>query len=174
MMIRDGYAGVTVDEIAQRVGIGRTTVFRYFGSKSGIIWSAFDETNTQLRLLLTPPVADMSGLDVVRTAIYGSTQFAIYRSDVWLERFELLDRSPQLRADAYSHWEAWKQAIETYLATELGTVAPQTAAAIAGACQSIFVSELRDVRTWGPDREAFLARLDASLERLLRAVSTIV
>lgn len=90
--------------------------------------------------MLTPPVADMDGLDVVRAAICGSTRFAICRGEVWLERFELLDGSPQLRADAYSHWEAWKQAIETYLATELGTVAPHTAAAIEGACQSIFVA----------------------------------
>lgn len=173
MMIRDGYAGVTVDEIARRAGIGRTTVFRYFGSKSGIIWSAFDGAIEQLRVLLTT-TSDLAPLEAVREAICESTRNAIQLSEVWLERFELLDSSPDLRADAYSHWETWKLEIETYLVGRLGAEAHETAAAIAGAHHSIYVAELRRARASGGDGEAFLSRLDHALEETLEAVCAIV
>jgi AcrR family transcriptional regulator len=174
MMIRDGYASVTVDDIASQAGIGRTTVFRYFGSKSGIIWSAFDEANTQLRLLLTSAGSDEDPLEVVRGAICESTRNAIQHSEVWLERFELLDDSLHLRAEAYTHWEEWKFEIEKYLVGRLGADSQQTATAIVGAYHAIYVAELRSVRAFHRNGETFLSHLNRGLEQGLLDVCAIV
>jgi AcrR family transcriptional regulator len=47
-----GYDAVTVEAIAQRAGVGRTTLFRLFGSKEGLVFPDHDAllANVELRL----------------------------------------------------------------------------------------------------------------------------
>jgi AcrR family transcriptional regulator len=172
-MLRDGYESVSVDAIASAAGIGRTTFFRYFGSKAGVIWAPFDATIQSLRSAVDASGAD--GLSGVRTAIVSSTRAAVYSSEVWLERFLLLDTHPALRADAYEHWERWKQIIAERVAgdehSDLGAVVPM---AIAGACQSVFVAELRNPLNHDDGREDMLERLDDSLGEVCGALLALL
>ncbi|MCU1542417.1 MAG: transcriptional regulator [Microbacteriaceae bacterium] len=172
-MLRDGYESVSVDAIATAAGIGRTTFFRYFGSKPGVIWAPFDATIESLRSAVdTSGAADLDG---IRTAIVSSTRAAVYSSEVWLERFQLLDTHPALRADAYEHWERWKRVIAERIAhdeqSESGDAIPM---AVAGACQSVFVAELRNPQNRVDDREAVLERLDASLNEVCGALRSLL
>jgi AcrR family transcriptional regulator len=173
LMLRDGYESVSVDAIATAAGIGRTTFFRYFGSKPGVIWAPFDATIESLRSAVdTSGAADLDG---IRTAIVSSTRAAVYSSEVWLERFQLLDTHPALRADAYEHWERWKRVIAERIAhdeqSESGDAIPM---AVAGACQSVFVAELRNPQNRVDDREAVLERLDASLNEVCGALRSLL
>jgi AcrR family transcriptional regulator len=164
LMRRDGYDNVSVDAIVAAAGIGRMTFFRYFGSKPGVVWYAFDDTITWLAAGLR--TADDDGahpLDAVRAAIMSSTRSAVLGSDVWLERFEILDTTPALRAGAYEHWERWKQVIAEYIASRAGGADLVIPAAIAGACQGVFIAELRSWLKTSRDRDMFLLRLDQSL-----------
>ena len=174
-MLRDGYDAVSVDTIASAAGIGRTTFFRYFGSKPGVVWGAFDATIAGLRSAIEASETDAGALDDIRMAIVSSTRSALYSSEVWLERFQLLDNNPALRADAYEHWERWKRIIAERVARgkESGSrdVIPM---AVAGACQGAFVAELRDSQNRGDGREAVLDRLDKSLKEVCDALRLLL
>jgi AcrR family transcriptional regulator len=170
LMLRNGYDAVSVDAIAAAAGIGRTTFFRYFGSKPGVIWAPFDATIEWLAAAVDGRTEDDT-MRTIRTAIVESTRSAIYSSDVWLERFRLLDAHPSLRADAYEHWERWKRVIAARVAEsenqDPDDVVPM---AISGACQGVFLAELRNWRNSDDGREALLERLD----RNLRMVGTVL
>ncbi|HVV10462.1 TetR family transcriptional regulator [Amycolatopsis sp.] len=170
LMQRDGYENVTVDAIVSAAGIGRTTFFRYFRSKPGVIWYAFDDTIARLAREIEAAEPGADPLDVVRAAVVVSTRDAVYDSDVWLERFKLLDTVAELRAESYEHWERWKRVITGYLAGVLGAVPDSTVPmVVAGAFHGGFVAQLRGWLQVDDDRAAFIARLDESL-RLVASV----
>ncbi|MER7315402.1 TetR family transcriptional regulator [Streptomyces halstedii] len=173
LMQRHGYDGVGVEAIVEAAGIGRTTFFRYFGSKPGVIWGPFDDTIEELGARLRDASADSDPLEAVRGAVTTSTHVAVSSSDVWLERFKLLDTSPALRAGAYEHWERWKQVIGSYLARRTGRPPGDAVlVAVASAYQGVFIAELRNWLDGGGTREAFLGQLDRSLAIVTAALTT--
>jgi AcrR family transcriptional regulator len=175
LMLRDGYDAVSVDAIAAAAGIGRTTFFRYFGSKPGVVWAPFDATLAWLREGLAVADAGSDTLDTVRTAIVSSTRSAVFSSDVWLERFQLLDSHPSLRADAHEHWENWKQTLASHIAESgAGDANDPVPMAIAGACHGVFLAELRNWRNTDDARDALIERLGDSLTRVCEALRPLV
>jgi hypothetical protein len=99
----------------------------------------------------------------------------VYSSEVWLQRFELLDTHPALRADAYEHWERWKRIIAERIAHDEGCDSGDAIPmAIAGACQSVFVAELRNPQNRVELREALLKRLDTSLNEVCGALRSLL
>ncbi|KQM83404.1 TetR/AcrR family transcriptional regulator [Agromyces sp. Leaf222] len=44
LFLEQGYAGTTIDQIAQRAGVGRNTFFNYFAAKSDLLWLDVDDT----------------------------------------------------------------------------------------------------------------------------------
>jgi AcrR family transcriptional regulator len=175
LMLRDGYDAVSVDAIASAANIGRTTFFRYFGSKPGVVWDPFDATIAGLRSAIEAATDDTKALDSVRMAIVSSTRSALYSSEVWLERFQLLDNHPSLHAEAYEHWETWKMVIAERVARDVGGSALDAIPmAVAGAFHGVFVAELRSSRNPDDDREAVLDRLDRSLAEVCVALRLLL
>ncbi|WP_220795340.1 TetR family transcriptional regulator [Streptomyces shenzhenensis] len=166
LMRRDGYENVTVASIVSAAGISRTTFFRYFGSKPGVIWYAFDTTIERLAAAIAAAPADADTLDAVRAAVVESTRAAVQDSPVWLERFQLLDTVAELQAESHQHWEQWKRAIAEHIAARLGS-APDSVIplAVAGAFHGGFVAQLRVWRD-DRDRDAFIAHLDRNMEHV--------
>ncbi|MFJ9588927.1 acyl-CoA-like ligand-binding transcription factor [Streptomyces acidicola] len=166
LMRRDGYENVTVASIVSAAGISRTTFFRYFGSKPGVIWYAFDSTIERLAAVIAAAPADADVLDTVRAAVVESTRAAVYDSPVWLERFQLLDTVAELQAESHQHWEHWKRVIAEHIAGRLGG-APDSVIplALAGAFHGGFVAQLR---AWpdDQDRGTFIAHLDRNMARV--------
>jgi len=175
LMLRDGYDAVNVDAIAAAAGIGRTTFFRYFGSKPGVIWAPFDATIDGLEAMIDTAPSGGDPFEILREAIVGSTRTALYSSAVWLERFQLLDAYPSLRSEAYEHWERWKQVVAQHVAraaaTQSNEVVPM---AVAGACQGVFLAELRDWNNRDEDREDVLDRLDRDLLAVCSALRSLL
>jgi AcrR family transcriptional regulator len=168
LMLSEGYDAVSVDMVAEAAGIGRTTFFRYFGSKAGVVWAAFDDTIRWLEESIAAAAPEDDPFDVIRTGIVSSARSAFYDSEVWLERFALLDTNPSLRGETYEHWERWTGVLVDYLVDRTDGRLPLAAPmAIAGACRGMFVADLRDLPTSDADREAVLERLDADLASTL-------
>ncbi len=175
LMLRDGYDAVSVDAIADAAGISRTTFFRYFGSKPGVVWAPFDATIAWLQDGLGAVDTGGKPLRAVREAVVSSTRLAIASSDVWLERFQLLDTHPSLRSGAHEHWEKWRQAIVDHLRGS-GDDRPDTTAsmAVAGACHGVFLAELRHWQNSDDDRDGLLRRLDHGLAQVCTALAPLV
>ncbi|MDF2442389.1 MAG: hypothetical protein JWR01_592 [Subtercola sp.] len=174
-MLREGYDGVNVDDIAAAAGISRTTFFRYFGSKPGVIWAAFDATIAGLEAAIGSQAPSAGTMDALRYAIVASTRSAVHSSDVWLERFQLLDGTSDLRAEAHEHWEQWKLVIARFVSARCGQAAGGAVPmAIAGACQGVFLSALRDERNTDDGREAMLVSLDRNLAEVGGALGALL
>lgn len=52
LFLEQGYAGTTVDHIAQRAGVSRATFFNYFAAKSDVMWLELDEAVGEIPALL--------------------------------------------------------------------------------------------------------------------------
>lgn len=174
LMLERGYENVSVEDIAAAARISRTTYFRYFGSKPGVVWLSFDATIERLdRELAAFRGSDV--LDGVRRAVVESTRAAVYDSDVWLDRFRLLDTSAELQAGTYVHWEEWKRPVAAFVAARTDTQPiDRVPAVVAATCQAVFVSELRDWRNSDDKRHDLLGRLDNGLGEMLNLFGALV
>lgn len=52
LFLAEGYAGTTVDEIANCAGVSRSTFFNYFDSKADVFWVELDDSLDDLRAAL--------------------------------------------------------------------------------------------------------------------------
>lgn len=164
-----GYGATTIPMIAEASGVGRTTVFRYWRSKSDIVWAEFDRHIERLsRLLDAETAAEESTLTVVRKMVVANLGLSIEESEVWLARFALVDQSDELRSEEARHWADWAAVIAAFVARRHGhEPSGFVAQSIAGAIQGAFLGVLRS-RPAEPDNTAavLLPILDRSLSSL--------
>lgn len=67
-----GFDATTVDDIAERAGVGRTTFFRHFGSKEGVIFPDHDELLARIVARLdaaAPTTRDVAVVDAARIVL---------------------------------------------------------------------------------------------------------
>ncbi|GAA4734016.1 hypothetical protein GCM10023350_16980 [Nocardioides endophyticus] len=157
--------------IAAESGLSRSSVFRYWGSKSEIIWAEFDAHTAHLRELLdaadpTPPT-----MTVIRSAVVANLSRSIDASAMWLERFMILDRTPELRVEESARWLAWASEVAEYVARRHGLpVDGVTAQSIGSAVQAAFLATLRQwAKSAEPPRDG-VAQADAALAPLCAAL----
>lgn len=143
-LLRDGYEATTVQALIDASGIGRTTFFRYFGSKAGIVWGEFDRAVDRLRTALDEALS-LPVMHAIRIAVVASTrQSAAAAPDTWLDRFRVIDRDPALVAETAAHWRNWAAVISDHVAERTGLdPTGVTPAAIGGAVQASYVAVLR-------------------------------
>lgn len=130
-----GFAGTTIDAIAERVGISRRTLFRYYPSKNDIPWGQFDATLDHFRGLLRQYGEETSVHDAVHRAVVEFNRFpADARPSHW-ERMRLILTTPELLAHSALRYQQWRQVIAEYVGQRLGLpsedLAPQAAGQVA-------------------------------------------
>lgn len=139
-----GYAATTLPMIAEGCGVSRTSVLRYWGSKSEIVWSVFDLHTERLGSMLAEVPAAEPTMTAVRTRVVENMRLSMVDSALWLERFAVLESAPELRAEESAHWVAWAEAVAAFVAArhgfDPGDVPPQS---IGAAVQAAFVALLR-------------------------------
>ena len=160
-----GYQDTTVDDIAAAARVSRTTFFRYFDSKSDLLWNEVDAEAESLRAHLSASPDDVPIMAAVRYAVVAVNN---YQPDYILElrsRMNLVASAPELTASAASHYQGWVQAISDFVAHRTGM--PSTAffplvvgRATLAACAAAF-------EHWAADPDAeLIAYLDAALAAL--------
>ena len=167
LFLERGYAATTIPLIAAESQVSRTSVFRYWGSKSEIVWSEFDEHTTRLGGLLAASDAELPTMHAVRLQVVENMRQSMLASALWLERFRVLESAPELRAEEAARWAAWAQVVAGFVAErhgfDVGDVVPQS---IGAAVQAAFLAVLR--RRLVPDEPAgeLLLSLDEALQPL--------
>jgi AcrR family transcriptional regulator len=144
LLLRDGYEKTTIQAIMAAGEVGRTTFFRYFGSKGGIVWGEFDRAVERLQASL-----DRAGDGPVTAAVIGAVAESTRLSrqaapDTWLDRFRVLDEDPALSGVTAEHWRVWADAITGFVSARMradaGSIVPVV---IGGAIQAAYVAVLR-------------------------------
>ncbi|MET9239869.1 helix-turn-helix domain-containing protein [Nonomuraea sp. NPDC003709] len=95
------YAGVTVADIADRAGVGRTTFFRYFGDKQEVVFAGEEELldnvarrHRELRLERPPSLPE--ALALLRDTVAAVCAWATRDTDRYVLRERLIAANPEL------------------------------------------------------------------------------
>lgn len=115
-----GFEETTVEQIAAGAGVSRRTFFRYFDSKTDVLWHNFDHEIAQLRTELAGTDPELPVLDAVRLAVLAVNGYTAADIPELRTRMNLISTTPALAASAATHYGAWEQAIIDFSAARLG------------------------------------------------------
>lgn len=162
-----GFDETTVEDIAKGACVSTRTFFRYFESKSSVIWRGFDADVEALRLAFddVPPGQEL--MVAIRSVILDVNRYAPDEVTELRRRMRLIGTEPTLRASASLHYDAWVEVVASFAAKRLG-VPPDSLVPLAigrgclGVCSAAF-------DTWAVSSEDDLVQL---LDLGLAALST--
>lgn len=94
-----GFDNVSMAQIADALGIGRTTLYAYFPNKRDLMWEEFDERAAEMRASF---VSDEAGglLEDMRGAIRILARFSRAEHAAFAQRQRIMRESDDLRAHA--------------------------------------------------------------------------
>lgn len=162
-----GYTRTGIATIAETCGISKTTFFRYYPSKSAIVWSAFDDHIGHLERALAEASAEVPTMIAVRSGIVAALRASIDQGGIWMKRFRILDNTPELRAEESEHWLTWANVVARFVAGRLGDRPGRLVpASVGGAVQAAFLAVLREWLDLPEPGVALLPHLDAALTPL--------
>jgi mycofactocin system transcriptional regulator len=143
LFARHGYDTTTVEAIATAVGVSRRTFFRYYESKSDVVWGEFDAELARFEAKLSEPDDDGPMMDVLRRAVVATNRFGAGELDELRIRIGLIATVPTLTAHSAVRYAEWCQVVARFAARRLGAdpddLAPQAVARAAlGAANAAF------------------------------------
>lgn len=116
LFARRGFEGTTMAAIADAVGIGRRTLFRYYGSKNDIPWGQFDRTLENFRKILGEMPEGLPVHEAVHRAVLRFNQFPDDAQPPHRERMRLILKTPALQAHSVLRYAQWRRVIAEYVA----------------------------------------------------------
>jgi len=115
-----GFEETTVDQIAAAAGVSRRTFFRYFDSKTGVLWGEFDAEVATIRRLLDGMPAGLPVMTAVRRAVLTANHYRAEDVPELRARMNLIGSVPALAASAAVHYDAWERAVSDFVARRAG------------------------------------------------------
>jgi mycofactocin system transcriptional regulator len=115
-----GYDETTVDEIAAAVGVSRRTFFRYFDSKSDVVWGEFDAELVRLADLLAAAPEDRPMGEAIRLAVLEANRFPEDQLEELRIRIRLIDTVPTLVAHSAVMHARWCDVVAAFVARRVG------------------------------------------------------
>jgi mycofactocin system transcriptional regulator len=146
-----GFEQTTVDDIAQALGVGRRTVFRYFPSKNDIVWGDFDWVLDRLRTDLAAIPRDVPVMEAIARAAVSSNRYGPEQLPDLRIRMTLITTVPALQAHSMLRYADWRGVIAEYVADRTGEpVDSLTAQTISHAALGVSMAAFT---TWVQDPE---------------------
>ncbi|MDX6234613.1 MAG: TetR/AcrR family transcriptional regulator, regulator of mycofactocin system [Nocardioidaceae bacterium] len=118
-----GFDETTMEQIADAVGVGRRTLFRYFPSKNDIPWGQFDESLRHFRQQFDALPDDVPLAEAVHRCVMAFNQFDEAAMPQHRTRMRLILTTPTLQAHSALRYEAWRAVISEYVGRRLGASA---------------------------------------------------
>ena len=121
-----GLSRTTIDEIATRAEVSRSTFFRYFGSKESVLFAPDDEAARDfLELISTRPVEEGPLVAFEQALlVLAATTPARFERDVMRAREDLITNDPHLRAKRAEYLTKWTERFAQSLAHRDGAREP--------------------------------------------------
>lgn len=160
-----------MDDIADELGIGRRTLFRYYASKNDLVWGEFDQVLERLRRDLAA-AGDIPIMDAIRQAAVQSNTYPDELLDELHLRLKLIQTVPALQAHSMLRYAEWRQVIAEYVASRLGC-APDDLVPVAIGYAALGASSAAFSRWVAHRDEDILALLDESYRLLAEGFRSI-
>ena len=119
LFARRGFEETSVDDIAQALGIGRRTLFRYFPSKNDIVWGDFDSVLDRLRVYLFEAPTSEPLMTSIARAVIASNRYDEDQLPELRIRMKLITTVPALQAHSMLRYAAWRNVISEFVAERL-------------------------------------------------------
>lgn len=117
---RNGFDETTMDDIAEAVGVGRRTLFRYYPSKNDILWGQFDESLSGFRQTFVKTPTETPLWEAIRDAVIAYNNFDDGALPQHRRRMRLLLGTPALLAHSELRYAAWRAVVADFVARRLG------------------------------------------------------
>jgi AcrR family transcriptional regulator len=111
-----GYDATSVDQIAERAGVGRSTFFRTFPSKEAVIFPDHDDVLARIHARLTVASAGQHFL-ALREAARIVLQHYLDEGELARARYHLTRSVPALREREIAGMQRYQQAFRTFVRT---------------------------------------------------------
>jgi mycofactocin system transcriptional regulator len=111
-----GFDETTMEQIAEAVGVGRRTLFRYFPSKNDIPWGQFDQSLRDFAEQLANVPTDVPVFEAVHQCVVAFNEFDGEALPQHRIRMRLILETPTLQAHSALRYAAWRGVIEDYVA----------------------------------------------------------
>jgi len=118
-----GYDRTTVEDIAERAGVGRTTFFRTYGSKEDVIFPDHDDVVRRIEARLAASTQETS-LVAIAEAARIVLQHYLSEGDLALARYRLTSSVPALRAREIAGIQQYQRVFREFIHSWMGS-APQ-------------------------------------------------
>lgn len=115
-----GFDETTMEQIAEAVGVGRRTLFRYFSSKNDIPWGQFDQSLRDFAEDLAKVPSDVPVSEAVHRCVVAFNDFDVQALPQHRIRMRLILETPTLQAHSALKYAAWRGVIEEFVARRLG------------------------------------------------------
>jgi mycofactocin system transcriptional regulator len=160
-----GFDETTVDQIAVAAGVSRRTFFRYFTSKSDVLWNEFDNEVETIRTLFAEVPDDLPVMAAVRKAVLAANHYRAEDVPELRMRMNLLSTVPELVASAAIHYEAWEHVVSDFVARRSGQPADSLYPLIVG--RAVLAACRAGFDRWAARADADLTvYLDAAIRAL--------
>jgi mycofactocin system transcriptional regulator len=116
----NGFESTTIDQIASEAGVSERTFFRYFTSKSSVLWTDFDTEVESIRAALAAVPGDVPMMQAIRRAVVSANHYQASDVPELRTRMNLIASVPALSSSAAEHYDAWEQAVSEFAARRLG------------------------------------------------------
>ena len=123
MFSERGFDETTLDDIAAGVGIGRRTLFRYFGSKNDMVWGDFDSVLGRLRDELKARPIEVPLMETLRGAVVASNTYPAESQPDLRIRMTLITTVPALQAHSMLRYADWRHVVAEFAAERWGASA---------------------------------------------------
>lgn len=120
LFTEQGFDETTVDQIAAAARVSRRTFFRYYVSKSDVLWNEFDNEIETIRRLLAEMPDELPVMEAVRRAVVAANHYRAEDVPELRMRMNLLNSVPELIARAAIHYDAWERAVSDFVARRSG------------------------------------------------------
>jgi AcrR family transcriptional regulator len=120
LFLENGYAGTTVDQIAQRAGVSRATFFNYFQGKADLLWLDLDRSLVGLQSALREASA-LADVSAVAAALVGVARSHDDARVPWaLSQGEAMRLGDDLTASGAARFVAQHHVVAAYVAERRG------------------------------------------------------
>ncbi len=120
LFVENGFDNTTIEQITAEAGVSERTFFRYFASKSSVLWTEFEAEVDAIRAALAAVPEDVPMMEAIRRAVVSANHYQASDLPELRLRMGLIGTVPALWSSAAEHYDAWERAVGEFAARRLG------------------------------------------------------
>jgi TetR/AcrR family transcriptional regulator, regulator of mycofactocin system len=120
LFVENGFENTTIEQITAEAGVSERTFFRYFASKSSVLWIEFEAEVDVIRAALAAVPDEVPMMEAIRRAVVSANHYRAADLPELRLRMSLIATVPALWSSAAEHYDAWERAVGEFAARRLG------------------------------------------------------